>query len=108
MCYLARQHQAPLEDESAAGSTTHTPGIRPRWVGGAIAAVIGGFALAAFLTPGVQQPASADQASAGPQQVVANEVPTTPVAERSSLSPDDGVPTTDVAKAGDGSCHHGL
>ena len=107
MCYLARQHQAPLEDEAAAGSTTHTPAIRPRWVGGAVAAVIGGFALAAFLTPSVP-PASADQASAGPQQVVANEVPTTPVAERSSLSPDDGVPTTDVAKAGDGSCHHGL
>ena len=106
MCYLARQHQAPLEDE-AAGSTTHTPAIRPRWVGGAIAAVIGGFALAAFLTPAVP-PASADQASAGPQPVAASSVPTAPVAERSSLAPDDGVPTTDVAKAGDGSCHHGL
>ncbi len=107
MCYLARQHQAPLEDEAAAGSTTHTPAIRPRWVGGAVAAVIGGFALAAFLTPSVP-PASADQASVGPQPVAANEVPTTPVAERSGLAPDDGVPTTDVAKAGDGSCHHGM
>ena len=108
MCYLARQHQAPLEDEAAAGSTTHTPAIRPRWVGGAIAAVIGGFALAAFLTPSVPS-ASADQASSmGPQPVAAKEVPAAPAAERSSISPDDGVPTADVAKAGDSSCHHGL
>lgn len=108
MCYLARQHPAPLEDEAAAGSTTHTPAIRPRWIGAAVAAVAGGFALAAFLTPAVQQPASADQASAGPRPVAENNVPPAPVAERSALSPDDGVPTTDVAKAGDGSCHHGL
>ena len=107
MCYLAREHQAPLEDD-AATTSTHTPSVRPRWVGAAVAAMVGGFALAAFLAPSVP-PASADQASVGPQPVAAANVPTAPVAERSPISPDDGVPTsTDVAKAADSSCHHGL
>ena len=108
MCYLAREHQAPLEDEAAATST-HTPSVRPRWVGAAVAAVMGGFALAAFLAPSVP-PASADEAaSVGPQPVAAN-LPAAPVADRGSpISPDDGVPTsTDVAKSADSSCHHGL
>jgi hypothetical protein len=44
----------------------------------------------------------------GPQPVVTS-VSAAPVAERSSISPDDGVPTTtDVAKAAASSCHHGL
>lgn len=106
MCYLARQHQAPLEDD-AATTSTHVPSVRPRWVGAAIAAVMGGFALAAVLAPSVP-PASADEASVGPQPVAAN-LPAAPVAERSPVSPDDGVPTsTDVAKSADSSCHHGL
>ena len=107
MCYLARQHKAPLEDEAAA-NTTQTPSVRPRWIGAAVAAVAGGFALAAVLSPSAPR-ASADEASVGPQQqVVSTSVPVAPVAERSSISPDDGVPTTDVAKAGDSSCHHGM
>lgn len=106
MCYLARQHQAPLE-EDAATTTTQTPSVRPRWIGAAVAALVGGVALAAFLAPAVP-PASADEATVGPQQPVVSTVSAAPVAERSSISPDDGVPTADVAKAGDSSCHHGL
>ena len=50
MCYLARQHPAPLEDDAA---TTQTPSVRPRWIGAAVAALVGGVALAAFLAPAV-------------------------------------------------------
>ena len=107
MCYLARQHQAPLEDDVAA-APTQTPAIRPRWVGAAVAAVMGVFALAAVLAPSVP-PASADEAaSVGPQPVASN-LSAAPVAERSPISPDDGVPTsTDVARSAEGSCHHGV
>jgi hypothetical protein len=107
MCYLARHQQAPLE-EDAATTTTHTPSARPRWIGAAVATIVGGLALAAVLAPAVP-PASADEASVGPVQPAVSNVSAAPVAERSSISPDDGVPTTtDVAKAGDSSCHHGL
>lgn len=106
MCYLARHQQAPLEEDAAA-KTTQTPSVRPRWIGAAVAALVGGVALAAFLAPAVPR-ASADEATAGPQQAAVSAVSAAPVAERSSLSPDDGVPTSDVAKAGSGSCHHGL
>ena len=105
MCYLARQHQAPIEDSEAA-QPTHSPQFRPRWVAAAAVAAAAGLAVAAFLAP--VPPASADEASGGPQTVVQT-VPVAPALEQVSTSADDGVPsTTDLAAAAGRSCEGGL
>lgn len=107
MCYLARHHIAAPEDDAATSTTTQTPSVRPRWVGAAAAVIVSGVALAALLAPAVPK-ASAEQAPAG-SQPVASSVPATPVAERSGLAPDDGVPTsTGTTKAALGHCDHGM
>ena len=110
MCYLVRQQQAGAEHGS-----TLPPGvvdrIRPRWVGAAAAALVGGLALAAFVAP----PSTPPQQEAKPGTVAPvaartmGAAPTTPVLEQTSTSLDDGVPAaSDVAKSGAGNCHHGL
>lgn len=108
MCYLARQHhRAPLEDIERTPPST-IPQVRPRWVGAAVATIVGGVALAAFLAPPVP-PASADEASTGAPPVIAKDS-LTPTAERLSLPADDGVPAAapEVAMAAGRECSHGL
>jgi hypothetical protein len=110
MCYLARQHQAPVDD-GVATRPGHIPVVRPRWVGAAVAAVLAaGFAAAALLAPESTAQAPADEAPLGVQPVV-SKAPGAPGPERSSLSPDDGVPVRsdgDAQGAVQTSCHHAV
>jgi hypothetical protein len=109
MCYLARQHQAPVDDGVAA-RPEHGPAVRPRWIGAGAAALVAGFATAALLAPLPDPPAPADEASAGVQPVVATGLGASTL-ERSSIAPDDGVPSMsdEATKAAAGqNCEHGI
>ena len=111
MCYMIRQTQS----EPERGGTTLPPSfdrLRARWVGAVAAALIGGLALAALVAPASSPPrVNAKQPEVlAPIAVRTPAVPVTGVVEQTSVSVDDGVPSTtsDVAKAGLGHCEHGL
>jgi hypothetical protein len=110
MCYLVRQQQAGAEHGSALPPGSGNS-IRPRWVGAATAALVGGLALAALVAPTSMAPQlEAKPATAAPVAARAmGAAPTIPVLEQTSTSLDDGVPgAAEVAKSGAGNCHHGL
>jgi len=111
MCYLARQPATQAEQ----GVAAPTPGfdrVRPRWAGVAAATVVAGLALAALVAPSPTAPITQPPQSAAPMVARTGTVPAEPVSviERTTLSADDGVPTStpDMARAGIGPCHHGL
>ena len=109
MCYMLRQQQAAAE----LGGAPVPPIIdraRSRWVAAAGAALVGGFALAAFVepssTPALPEPAQA--AAVIPAAAKSTATTGTPASE-TGLAPDDGVPTASTwRKAGAGNCEHGL
>jgi len=107
MCYLIRDKQAGAEHGSAS-SPEMSGKLRPRWIGAGAAALAGGLALAALVTPAPLTPPR-QSAAAVPMTATMGAAPATPVVEQRTSAVDDGVPTTrhDVAKAG-GDCHHGL
>ncbi|TFZ00780.1 hypothetical protein EZ313_20255 [Ramlibacter henchirensis] len=110
MCYLARQHQAPVDD-GVATRPEHVPAVRPRWVGaGVAAALVAGFAGAALLAPLPDPPAATDEASVGPQPIVSTGLGAPPL-EAGSVAPDDGVPSVSdesTRAAAQQNCHHAI
>lgn len=109
MCYMLRQQQAAAEPGGAPVPPV-IDRVRSRWVAAAGAALVGGFALAAFVEPsGTTTPPEAAQAAAViPVAAKSTATPGAPAGE-TSLAPDDGVPTvTGSSKAGMGNCHQGL
>jgi hypothetical protein len=112
MCHLVREASAAGDARSA---TQATPPLRvpPRWAGALGAALVGGLALAALVTPApVPQEASVQPPAAAVVPVVlkTEAVPTATSGAGPSPGVDDGVPTSpDVRKAaGLGGCHHEL
>lgn len=109
MCYMLRQQQAAAEPGGAPVPPI-IDRVRSRWVAAAGAALIGGFALAAFVDP-APTTALPEPAQAAAVVPAAAKSPTTTGAPPSeaSLAPDDGVPTASTwRKAGAGNCEHGL
>jgi hypothetical protein len=109
MCYMVRQQQAAAEPGGAPVPPI-IDRVRSRWVAAAGAALVGGFALAAFVEPsGTSTPPEAAQAAAViPVAAKSTATPGAPAGD-TSLAPDDGVPTvTGSSKAGMGNCHQGL
>ena len=109
MCYMVRQQQAAAEPGGAPVPPI-IDRVRSRWVAAAGAALVGGFALAAFVEPsGTSTPPEAAQAAAViPVAAKSTAAPGAPAGD-TSLAPDDGVPTvTGSSKAGMGNCHQGL
>ena len=109
MCYMLRQQQAAAEPGGAPVPPV-IDRVRSRWVAAAGAALVGGFALTAFVEPsGTSTPPEAAQAAAViPVAAKSTATPGAPAGE-TSLAPDDGVPTvTGSSKAGMGNCHQGL
>lgn len=110
MCYLVRQQQA----EAATGGTApHDTmrGARPRWAGAATAALVAGLAVAALVVPAGQREWREAEAAAAPAAMPLKtaDVRATPVAARTMLPVDDGVPTApDRAGAAAAPCQHGL
>lgn len=119
MCYLIRHQQA--EAELSPTATPPSPGhLRPRWIGAAAFALVGGLAVAAAM---VTQPPAAPRLEAKDLAATApvNSTPVQPSSlERASLqssnamapnslAPDDDVPVASGAeKATFGHCEHGL
>ena len=109
MCYMLRQQQAAAEPGGAPVPPV-IDRVRSRWIAAAGAALVGGFALAAFVEPSstrtLAEPAQATAAI--PAALKSTAAPGAPASE-SSLAPDDGVPTvTGSSKVGMGHCHQGL
>jgi hypothetical protein len=111
MCYLVRQQQ-PEPKHDGAPATPGLDRLRPRWIGVGAAALATGLAVAASL---VSTPASAPivtpkepAAAAALVPVRDSALPTAGGGEQRSAPVDDGVPGSDVVKAGKGDCHHGL
>lgn len=109
MCYLARHQQSPVVDTTEPAESPSSPGPRPRWAAAAAAAILAGVAAAALLDRPASQAASTEQAPAGIHDPVTSTlVPMTSTADRSPITPDDGVPTSaETSKAALGGCHHG-
>lgn len=112
MCYLVREQQAGAA-EGAAPLPPAIDRLRARWVGAAGAALIGGLALAALVTPSTSTaPLLSAKDSGAPAPVASRSVsvPAAGGAQQTSLPMDDGVPTatSDTPKSGFGNCHHGL
>lgn len=112
MCHLVRDASAAGEP---GGATQPAPPLRvpPRWAGALGAALVGGLALAALVTPApVPQEAAAQPPKAAVVPVVlkTEAIPTAASGAGPALGADDGVPTSpDVRKAaGLGGCHHDL
>lgn len=107
MCY--RVHERQTDAQHGGVAVPPLPDrVRPRWVGVAAAALVGGLAMAALIAP---SPLLKPDDAGAPARLAAKAgtVPAAPAIERTSLPADDGVPTsTDVVKAGLGDCHHGL
>jgi hypothetical protein len=111
MCYLVRQQEA----EAKAGPSAQpsgTEGFRSRWAGAGAIALIGGIALAGALvtTPSMapQVPSAKDSGAPLPIAARSTQLPAGGGVQETSLQVDDGVPGTEVSKAGAGNCHHGL
>jgi len=117
MCYLVREQQRAAEP----GGAVEPPSLarlRPRLIGVAAATLIGGLAVAAVLVVPPSTPSHAKAKDLGapvPISSSAGTVPATavlerssPVIEQTSAPIDDGVPSSEVANAGMGQCHHGL
>ena len=51
MCYLVRHHQAGAAEDASAPIPPSVARVRPRWAGAAVAALIGGLAVAAIVAP---------------------------------------------------------
>jgi hypothetical protein len=118
MCYLLHQRQ-PEAEPSGTGVPPSLGRVRPRWIGAAVATLIGSLAVAAGLgvplwtsPPPSAKAVAAPAAPAVPTPLASRSIslPIVPVVEQTSGPVvDDGVPTSsDVAKAGMGDCHHGL
>ena len=127
MCLRIRQEQTELK---ASGTTLTPPGsrsLRPRWVGAAALALVGGFAAAALLMPSsMQSPPTATatqsaapalpgaEKTAGPSIAQEQAATASPIVFEQTISGDDGVPTnsvptnTDVAGTVAGGCRHEL
>jgi hypothetical protein len=110
MCYLVRHQQPePKHDGTPVGSGLDR--LRPRWIGVGAAALATGLAVAASLvsTPATAPIVPQERAAAATIVTVKDAaVPAAGGGEQRSMPVDDGVPGSDVAKAGKGDCHHGL
>lgn len=108
MCYMVRQQQAAAEPGGAPVPSI-IDRVRTRWVAAAGAALVGGFALAAFVEPS-STPALAEPAQAAAViPAAATSTGTTGAPPSQATAPDDDVPTvTGSSKAGMGNCHQGL
>lgn len=111
MCYLIREQRVG----AAAACDTAVPQgpdrMRPRWAGAVAAALIGGLAVAAIVTPASVSPrlSAKDSAAPAPLAAAALALPTEAALRQSSTTVDDGVPTTpDTVKAGTGHCSYEL
>lgn len=109
MCYMLRQQQAAAEPGGAPVPTT-IDRVRSRWAAAAGAALVGGFALAAFVEPSPTRTLAEPARAAAVIPAAAKATTTTGApASETGLAPDDGVPTaTGSSKAGMGHCHQGL
>lgn len=109
MCYMLRQQQAAAEPGGAPVPPI-IDRVRSRWVAAAGAALVGGFALAAFVEPSSTSTLAEPAQAAAVIPAAAKSTATTGMpASETSLAPDDGVPTvTGSSKAGMGNCHQGL
>ena len=109
MCYLVRQHQAEAGRDNPATPPSFN-GLRPRWIGAAVATLVGGMALAAFVVPSSTPRVSAKEVAApAPIAARAAPVPVAAAVQPWSAPMDDGVPSApDVVKAGIGPCQHDL
>ena len=105
MCYLIRDKQVRAEHGSASPAEAPRQ-LRPRWLGAGVAALVGGLALAALVTPAPLTPPRPSSAAV-PMTATLGAPPASPVVEQRTSSMDDGVPTAtrDVVKAG-GDCDH--
>ena len=109
MCYMVRQQQAAAEPGGAPVPPVIDK-VRTRWVAAAGAALVGGFALAAFIetSPTTSLPEPAQAAAVVPAAAKSTATTGAPPSE-TGLAPDDGVPTASSwRKAGAGNCEHGL
>jgi len=111
MCDLVRDPQSRAEP---AGATppSDLPRARPRLAGALAMALLGGVALAAYVTP----PAAAPQPAAGATPTTSLPVTTGDAAQvrsdggaqRPVVLPDDEIPSGQAStKAAYGPCHHG-
>jgi hypothetical protein len=101
MCYLAREHRAPLAEGEAAGKPDPLR-VRPRWWAAVVVGAAGMAAAALVDPPG--SPAAAPAAALVQQAAAAD-------AQRTSnaLAPDDGVPVSaDTPRAAAHPCDHAL
>jgi hypothetical protein len=111
MCYSLRHSQkAHAGTEAADGAPASEPGnLRPRLAGAIAAVLVGGLALAAFVSPQAPPPEVTAKKSAVapavPFELKTLDVVTISSAQR-ALPADDDVPTSVGKSTGD--CHHGL
>lgn len=111
MCYLIREQRAGAAQAGDTAVPPHLDRMRPRWAGAVAAALIGGLAVAAIVTPASVSPLlSADEsAPAAPLAAGAVTAPTQAAFRQSSMPVDDGVPEKqDTLKAGMGDCSYEL
>jgi hypothetical protein len=110
MCYLIREHQAGAAERDTSNPLPKHERLRPRWVGAAAAALIGGFAVAAIVVPQSTSPLLNEKDSAAPAPLSDKSIASTPaIVERGPALVDDGAANgPDVAKAGTGQCDYGL
>jgi hypothetical protein len=110
MCHLVRDYTAAAAAGDSAALPRDAGGPRVRWAGAVLAALLGGFALAALDAPRPPAPAvqARDPAGAIPYAARSSIVPPAPL-DQGMLPVDDGVPTAaDMNRARAGDCHHGL
>ena len=110
MCYLIRQQQ--LESASGGPAPHDAMGAsRPRWAHAAAASLVALLALAALVLPAGQREVREAEAAGAPAAIPmkTTHARATPVAARTVLPVDDGVPTaSDPGRAAASPCQHGL
>lgn len=112
MCTLVRQQQAQAAT-GGVGSHDGMPASRPRWGHAAAATLVAVVAAAALVVPSGQRELREADAAGAPavpgMKTVDVGANATPVAARTVLPVDDGVPTApDASRAAATPCQHGL
>ena len=112
MCHLVREPKALAGDSVDASVPPRPQGLRPRWAAAAAAVLVGGVALAAWISPPsatgktpASEPMKPTVAAVPAAAFVAT--PTATDAGHGTLPADDDVPTAG-ASAASGGCHHAL
>ena len=111
MCHLVRERQAGATQSGDVPLPPNLDRLRPRWIGVAALALVGGLAVAAMVGPPTATTRASVKDAAAPAPIAAKAVATSTPAGvgRGSAPVDDGVPgASDTARAGIGHCDHDL